>query len=453
MLLLLKHLAVMAVVFGIAWWLESRLMKKLGIQRRTVFWVLAVGLAVVLALLSVPFLNLVLLGSLAASGSDELSDIVGADPYARWAILILFLTAALLWWRFHRRLKEHRFVLVLGLLLGVAAFYGGLSVLSQDHRFTADGASLDCYVVQDHGVEYRPIRFEGVDPRTGRPCRRFTVAIADQVALLDRRLRAGQGIRPLDGLPERRFSPVSGEPLLWYEIAPDGDILFYDVPGHSPSTGAALTPIDQTIVANWRQRQDQQSARRRAEEQAAAEARRREVERDLEAQEQISERARDEFASSLWIADDERGRFVQFAADPQGFCSRAMLVQAFEAVSSRLSARCVWRTQPLAPAFSSSGEFERAHRGEDDLLSRIAGLDQHSLILVDAECSCRDAESRLGTSCEAQLAMTEFSDGRFAYLAKPVSGIFASTRSEPAQTTAVALAIEALGETLTCSED
>lgn len=137
-----------------------------------------------------------------------------------------------------------------GIILGLAVLYNvGLFWATRETSFAfATGASMKWYAVTPEGVKY--FDRAGVEPKYGVPLQPVTPQVARQLEMMERGT-----VRPVD--PERvtLFNPNTGQAQAWYYRYPDGNLEFYDRPGHHPVTGTLLQPVTQEIILEWRKRE------------------------------------------------------------------------------------------------------------------------------------------------------------------------------------------------------
>lgn len=132
--------------------------------------------------------------------------------------------------------------------------YGGLLALLIAHgvlighvssNFDSKGVAARCYVLTRDSVKV--LNRPGIDPETGRECRPLTPVMQEKIALYQ------QGARPtriVGGVPTF-FSPISGEPVVWYSRS-NGVIELFDLMGYHPQTGEELAPVTRKVVEEWK---------------------------------------------------------------------------------------------------------------------------------------------------------------------------------------------------------
>jgi hypothetical protein len=140
------------------------------------------------------------------------------------------------------------------LTIGIAAYWVLIWAGTRDHLIATDGSQLRCYTISQDGVRF--FETQQIDPRTGEMCQWVDRENLRYVQAIDRRLRSGEPIRPLQfrSRDEVRFfaTGTSGPiPLVWYHQAPDGNYEFFDVPGVHPVLGTQLRPITQQVAEDW----------------------------------------------------------------------------------------------------------------------------------------------------------------------------------------------------------
>ncbi len=237
---------------------------------------------------------------LVSSYIDQIQDVIGINRFLAKALAAIFFIPALLSLRYLFSLSSRRRLIGFGLLTLYAVLtYGFLWQATKDQYFTRAGEPLKCFVVTREGVTFRDRA--GTDPATGRRCEWVTAEILPRLKLLESKLRSGQSLVPLDpNRPLQFFSVATGEPIIWYYRTPEGDYEFFDIPGFHPSSGAALKPVNEDVLATWREYRT-----RRAEEQAKA-RRLAELERTRRLAEQKEKEKEKEKQDALLREDQQR---------------------------------------------------------------------------------------------------------------------------------------------------
>jgi hypothetical protein len=117
--------------------------------------------------------------------------------------------------------------------------------MNQNFR-RADGRATKCYVVTRDSIQLH--EQPGIDPLTGRECRPVTPEIAERV---DAYKNGKRPSRVVSAEPVF-FEPRTGQPIIWYSVANNGEIQLFDLMGFQPETGEELLPVTREIVARWK---------------------------------------------------------------------------------------------------------------------------------------------------------------------------------------------------------
>lgn len=182
---------------------------------------------------------------IARSYAEELADaydlnrgFTGAVVWASFAAVVVFAGLA---FSFSKRKRWIGSAGILALLIGHSIAIGNVT-----RNFERKGTSARCYVLTRDSVKI--LNRLGVDPETGRECRPLTPAMVERIDLYK------TGKRPL--LITRNdpafFSPLSGEPILWFAKRSDGRIELYDLMGFHPETGEELQPVTKNVAVLWK---------------------------------------------------------------------------------------------------------------------------------------------------------------------------------------------------------
>lgn len=182
---------------------------------------------------------------IARSYAEEIADaydlnrgFTSAIVWASFAAIVVF---AGLVFSFSKRKRWIGSAGILALLIGHSIAIGNVT-----RNFERQGSSARCYVLTRDSVKI--LNRVGVDPETGRECRPLTAAMVERIDLY----RTGK--RPLlitQGDPAF-FSPLSGEPIVWYAKRSDDRVELYDLMGFHPETGEELQPVTKDVVVLWK---------------------------------------------------------------------------------------------------------------------------------------------------------------------------------------------------------
>lgn len=410
----IQHFLILGLVFLTAWLFDKYARDKLGIKRSTIYWVVLIGLAVLLAALIAPFLLFWIAVPFLGDAASELSFALGTGGYARSAIFAALLAGTYLLWRSWRKHRAARPLLIVTGLILAAAYFASLSFITGDFRFTRGGDPAQCFIVFDDHVAYRTISYEGIDPVSGRSCRAISPDQIQAVERLDQLLRSGASFDPLTEPSPTWFSPTSGVPLHWYERDGLGRIWIYSVPGYSPMNGTELEPVSTEIIAEWLdqyelQVQDQQAAAaaRLAQEAAAAEQERLERDERLRVQAAEQQRLEIEEARDWWAGPAGAVSLVQMIDLTGNACGdvRNAIIE-----SARARA-CSVALDPLRNGFGFTDVGNRALDGHVDRLAVIPEFARARVTFLEVECNCQNAQSNDQRSCELSGAITTFDSG------------------------------------------
>ncbi len=133
-----------------------------------------------------------------------------------------------------------------------------------------------CYVWHQDGQLVRSETLSGkcgVDPDTGQIRRLLT----PEVARIWERMKGGIRAKAIEGDPAQIefFDPVTGNPKIWYDRRPAGQIQLYDAEGFSPQDGSLLKPITRDIIDELFERK--RASDEEEKKQAQAEAKKQEL--------------------------------------------------------------------------------------------------------------------------------------------------------------------------------
>jgi hypothetical protein len=137
--------------------------------------------------------------------------------------------------------KRRRLIGSLGFL---ALLIGHSLILSR-----SDNLMTKCYVLTRDSIKV--LNRPGIDPQTGRECRRLTPEMAEKV----REYQNGKRPTQIQNLPVVFFSPISGEALVWFTKSSPTSIELFDLMGFNPRTGEELLPVTRQVADQWTQDQ------------------------------------------------------------------------------------------------------------------------------------------------------------------------------------------------------
>ncbi len=185
--------------------------------------------------------------------TEKVSDLTGLNKYIAAALGTLFFIPFYLGnkFLFSVRNRQHR-IAGAAILVGLSMLYNfGLFYFTRDTYFGfSGGETLKWYAITPEGARIydRP----GIEPKYGIKLRPVT---PDMVQRLEH-LKKGE-FKAINPDSATFFNPITGEAQVWYYQYPDGSFEFYDNPGFHPITGAALKPVTQQLVLDWKKRQEE----------------------------------------------------------------------------------------------------------------------------------------------------------------------------------------------------
>jgi hypothetical protein len=232
--------------------LSEELQQKLSVQGKRfrnlgspVKILLGVVAALIVAAIAFWLFNQIFYYYIARSYAEELADaydlnrgFTSAVVWASFAAVVVFAGLA---FSFSRRKRWAGSAGIVALLIGHSIAIGNVT-----RNFERQGSSARCYVLTRDSVKI--LNRLGVDPETGRECRPLTAAMVERIDLYK------TGKRPLliTQNDPSFFSPLSGEPIVWFAKRSDGRIELYDLMGFHPETGEELQPVTKDIAVLWK---------------------------------------------------------------------------------------------------------------------------------------------------------------------------------------------------------
>jgi signal transduction histidine kinase len=176
---------------------------------------------------------------LARSYVDQVANAFDLNPHLADALVWLSFAAIIFFAGY--ALSFNRRKRLFGSLGFLALLVGHSLVLSR-----ADNLMTKCYVVTRN--EIKVLNRVGIDPQTGLNCRLLTPEMAERV----REYQGGKRPTRIAGLPVTFFSPLTGEPIVWFtKGAIPRSIELYDLMGYNPRTGEELVPVTRQIADEW----------------------------------------------------------------------------------------------------------------------------------------------------------------------------------------------------------
>lgn len=324
--------------------------------------------------------------------------------------LLLLASLALTWVFSSNPLKRRRGS---SILAAVAVFYFlALWVATKEQRVSRRGDPLQCYVVTEHGIVWRDIRYLGTDPETGRPCEPAKPYLLPTLARLDELLRLGRPLEVID--PKGRFFTSIGDPVVWYYRTKDGNFEFYNAPGFRPRSGEQLQPITKAVVDEWERREVERTEAEHRRLAALETAK-------LEAEAAVKRRQEEDRLAhmrSLVVAGT--------AGDVDQALGLAIVPSRANSALDRLAAErlpeVLARTVPgpvhVIPAmftdgFFNEGYFTKAFTGDPTPLTESEALARaHRVALGQIETTCTPNSSIQGvTNCRVTLLLKAFGEG------------------------------------------
>ncbi|MHA6298737.1 hypothetical protein [Devosia sp. CAU 1758] len=427
------------VVFGVV--LAVLLVVGSGKLRRPGTIGLVAVMLVLCAIVLASALNHFALESVISGYVDEVAERAGLDPFLAKTIgflLVIPFGTALIWvFSFSpskRRMGSY------AMALFSVLYFGALWFVTADQKITRTGEPLKCYVVNEDRVTWRDMRYQGLDPVTGRPCEPAEPYLLPILSRLDALLREGGRLTPID--PREQFFSAIGEPVIWYARKPDGGFEFFGTPGYHPSSGERLNPATSEMVQQWndyREEQYRAATARRAADLAEAE-RQAQIAAEREAAEQAES---DRLALVRQQEDEARAQQRQVALEAERLASlRALVLPIVAAPGSmnlglalvperndqhldRVAADRLKSTMdPVAPAsltvvrevfgqgFVADGHFHDIVAGELGFLedSKVFSFVDY-LMLGSVRADCRPGTAGL-RSCVVSVSTRVYRDGR-----------------------------------------
>lgn len=247
---------------GLVYWAVGKRFPKLR-RQSTILW--TVGLVAAGALLFF-FVDEIIGALLADTVSEGVATNLGTHPFVTSATYFFIFGGSLfLWWLLVQKKKSFNWFLIVVTGIGPVVYYSFLYFATKDFLFNpTKGSANKCFVVTREGVTYFDFdpahaRF---DPKTGKTCQPITAALADKLSTLDVRMKSNVPITPIDPQRADWFSPITGEPLLWYGDGPDGVTQFFDLPGFHPKTGILLSQVTTQVHLAWTRQESGRAAQK-----------------------------------------------------------------------------------------------------------------------------------------------------------------------------------------------
>jgi hypothetical protein len=185
---------------------------------------------------------------LARSYVDDIANVFDLNKHLAKAIALAVFVAAVYFigksFSLSRTSRRIGYLGIVGLLIGHSLF---LWQGAKDQIFIRSGEPTKCYVLTHEG-EVRWGERPGIDPTTGRPCRKVTRELADRLA----EYKKGRRPQRITSGEPTFFDPRSGEPSVWYSKDQDGTIEIFDLMGFHPETRVELQPVTPEIVDVWK---------------------------------------------------------------------------------------------------------------------------------------------------------------------------------------------------------
>jgi hypothetical protein len=432
-----------AVAIGI-YFLVKRLQRSLLIYAISVVCVVAVG-GIVLWIC-----NLYLTEDLIEGYADNVASAFGVSPLlAKAATFGLLLPVGMaLGSVFSPSKRKRRWGR--SILAGAAVFYFlALWVGTREHLVSRKGDALQCYVVTDHGVVWRDIRYLGTDPETGRPCEVAKPYLLPTLAQLDQLLRSGRPLEPVD--PRGRFFTAIGDPMIWFFRRKDGELEFYDTPGFRPRSGDKLQPITPAVVEEWEGRQAEKAEAERKKSAAIREAR-------LETEAAAKRRQEEEhlahmrnlvLASAVANVDQTVGLAIVPSRSDSPLDRLA--AERLPEVLTRTTPDTIHLISPMfADGFVREGYFGRAFAGDPTPLIESEALTRaRRVALGQTETACNsDGPVQGVTTCRITLQLKVFGEDGKVIDAKRPSEIGPGFSQQDAVIRGVELLIERSGSAI-----
>jgi hypothetical protein len=207
---------------------------------------LVIVVSIVLALLLGWMLDKVLTYQLSRSYVDEIAYAFDLDPYRARAITIAVFIVLVVIIRYCFSISSVKRNAAFATLAGLAIIHSLFLSFG-----TKDSILGKCYVVTRTSIEVR--NSVGTDPSTGLPC------VGPITADMWERIRKyNEGLRPqlIRQIHDAEiFDSKTGQPVIWYARAKNGQIDLFNLMGFHPRTGASLAPVTTEILSDWQAQQ------------------------------------------------------------------------------------------------------------------------------------------------------------------------------------------------------
>jgi hypothetical protein len=390
--------------------------------------------------------DLYLTEQLVESYATSLASAFGVSPLlAKAAAFALFLPAGMaLAWVFSFDKAKRRWGS--SILAGAAAFYFlALWVATKDQKVSRQGDPLQCYVVTEQGVVWRDIRYLGIDPGTGRPCKPAEAYLLPTLARLDGLLRSGRSLEPID--PQGRFFTPIGDPLVWFYRTSNGDLEFYDAPGFRPRSGDQLQPITRAVVEEWERRETEKAE---AERQRSAAVEREKLAAEAAAERQQEEARLAHMRSFVVCPADDMGQALGLSivpSRPDDAWDR-LAAERLPGILAEAAPETVHVIPTMfADGFVKEGHFAKTFAGDPTPLRETEALTcVRHVALGQTETACAPNGSIQGvTSCQVTLVLKVFGEEGRIVDSKHLTAIGPSFSEQGAVVRGVELLVERSG--------
>jgi hypothetical protein len=219
-----------------------------GAWKKRLIWTLAIVAALIFSLWAISATVDMTIWGAYSHFIDTLCERLAINHYLANALSLVFLVPFFIgvkYYLFSLRNRAQKQRIGLALLLGMGLLYNlALYFGTKDQNFGPAGA-VKYYALVPGGVVFsdRP----GTESEYGVPFRPVTT---ENITWL---LRIQHGRIEYVTDPGNRdwFDRVTGDPMLWYSIDGNGNLRFFDGPGHDPASRAELKPVTPDIRSEW----------------------------------------------------------------------------------------------------------------------------------------------------------------------------------------------------------